>query len=93
MAAEDGIERGMTPPDEISENIFAMTEDERKLHGIDSLPGNLLEAVECLERDPVIVHTLGDHVYHSYITGKKAEWDEYRTRVTDWERKRYMIVY
>ncbi len=92
-AGLDGIERGMTPPDEITENIFAMTEDERKLHGIDSLPGNLLEAVECLERDPVIVHTLGDHVYHSYITGKKTEWDEYRTRVTDWERKRYMIVY
>ena len=36
---------------------------------------------------------LGDHVLKSYVSGKRAEWDEYRTRVTDWETKRYMIVY
>ncbi len=92
-AGLDGIEKGMTPPAEITENIFAMTEDERKAHGIDSLPGNLLEAVLCLERDPVIVQTLGEHIYRSYVVGKKREWDEYRTRVTDWELKKYMVVY
>lgn len=25
--------------------------------------------------------------------GKRREWDEYRTRVTDWELKKYMLVY
>ena len=92
-AGIDGIEHNMTPPGEITENIFAMSEQERKHHGIDSLPGNLLEAVECLERDPVIVNTLGKHVFEHYAEGKRREWDEYRTRVTDWELKKYMVVY
>jgi glutamine synthetase len=92
-AGLDGIEKGLTPPAEITENIFTMTDRERKAHGIESLPGNLLEAVELLEQDKVIVDTLGDHVLESYTAGKRAEWDEYRTRVTDWERQRYMIVY
>ena len=92
-AGLDGIEHGLTPPAEITENIFAMTEEERKMHGIDSLPGNLLEAVECLERDPLMLHTLGEHIAKHYIAGKKREWDEYRTRVTDWELQKYMINY
>ena len=70
-----------------------MTEKERKAHGIDSLPGNLLEAVELLEQNSLITETLGEHVCRSYVSGKRREWDEYRTRVTDWELKRYMIVY
>ena len=89
----DGIEKGMTPPEEITENIYLMTESERKAHGIDSLPGNLLEAVECLSDDPLMVTTLGEHVYTHYTEGKRREWDEYRTRVTDWEIKKYMLVY
>ena len=92
-AGLDGIEKGMTPPAEITENIYLMTEAERKAHGIDSLPGNLLEAVECLSADPLIVNTLGEHVFTHYTEGKRREWDEYRTRVTDWELKKYMLVY
>ena len=92
-AGLDGIEKNMTPPPEITENIYAMTDDERKMHGIDSLPGSLEEAVSCLEKDPVVIHTLGEHIFHSYTEGKKREWDEYRTRVTDWEVKKYMVIY
>lgn len=92
-AGLDGIEKDMMPPAEITENIFTMTEKERKAHGIDSLPGNLSEAVELLEQNSLITETLGEHVCRSYVSGKRREWDEYRTRVTDWELKRYMIVY
>ena len=92
-AGLDGIEKGLMPTAEITENIFTMTEKERKAHGIDSLPGNLLEAVELLEQNSLITETLGEHVCRSYVSGKRREWDEYRTRVTDWELKRYMIVY
>lgn len=92
-AGLDGIEKGMTPPAEITENIYLMTESERKAHGIDSLPGNLLEAVECLSEDPLMVDTLGEHVFTHFTEGKRREWDEYRTRVTDWEIQKYMLVY
>ena len=92
-AGLDGIEMGLTPPAEITENIYTMTDKEREAHGIASLPGNLLEAVNLLEQDDLITDALGEHVFKSYDAGKRAEWDEYRTRVTDWETQRYMIVY
>ena len=37
--------------------------------------------------------TLGEHVASQYIAGKEAEWEEYRTRVSSWERDKYMILY
>ena len=92
-AGLDGIEKGMTPPDEVTENIFIMDEAARRAHGIDSLPGSLEEAIQALEADPLILDTLGGHVAANYLDGKRREWDEYRTRVSSWEREKYIINY
>ena len=92
-AGLDGIEKGLTPPAEITENIYAMDNAARKAHGIDSLPGSLEEAIRALEADQLILDTLGDHVAQNYLEGKKKEWEEYRTRVSSWERERYIINY
>ena len=92
-AGLDGIEKGMTPPPEITDNIFAMTPATRKRRGIEALPGSLEEALVCMKKDKLIMNTLGDHVTSQYIAGKEAEWDEYRTRVSSWERDKYMINY
>jgi glutamine synthetase len=92
-AGLDGIEKGMTPPAEVTENIFAMTEDERKAKGILGLPGTLEEALACLRQDKVITDILGEHICANYIEGKEAECYEYRTRVSSWEREKYMIAY
>lgn len=92
-AGLDGIEKGMTPPSEITENIFDMTPATRRRRGIDALPGSLEEALAALKRDKLVMETLGQHVSSQYIAGKEAEWDEYRTRVSSWERDKYMINY
>ena len=92
-AGLDGIEKGMTPPPEITDNIFAMTPATRKRRGIEALPGSLEEALVYLKKDKLIMNTLGEHVATQYITGKEAEWDEYCTRVSSWERNKYMINY
>ena len=92
-AGLDGIERGLTPPPEVTENIFAMDAAARQAHGIDALPGSLEEAVCALEADPLVLDTLGEHVAANYIQGKKKEWEEYRTRVSSWEREKYIINY
>ena len=92
-AGLDGIEKGMTPPPEITDNIFAMTPATRKRRGIEALPGSLEEALVYLKKDKLIMNTLGEHVATQYITGKEAEWDEYCTRVSSWERDKYMINY
>ena len=83
----------MTPPPEITENIFAMDEAARRARGIESLPGSLDEAIRALEADPLVLDTLGEHVAANYIEGKKKDWEEYRTRVSSWERDKYMLLY
>jgi glutamine synthetase len=92
-AGIDGIEKGLTPPAEITDNIFAMDAETRAANGIDSLPGSLEEAIEELQKDELMQETLGEHIMSQYVAGKKAEWDEYRTRVSNWEISKYIIAY
>ena len=92
-AGLDGIEKGMTPPPEITENIFAMTPATRKRRGIEALPGSLEEALASMKKDKLVMATLGEHVSSQYIAGKEREWNEYRTRVSSWEVDKYMINY
>ncbi|HPE16673.1 MAG TPA: type I glutamate--ammonia ligase, partial [Oscillospiraceae bacterium] len=56
-AGLDGIERGLTPPPEITENIFAMDAASRMEHGIANLPGSLFEALETLKADSLMPET------------------------------------
>ncbi len=92
-AGLDGIEKGMTPPAEITENIFAMDDATRARKGIASLPGSLAEAVDAMLVDPLIADTLGAHIIGQYTAGKRKEWDAYRTHVSDWELAQYLTVY
>ena len=92
-AGLDGIEKGLVPPAEITENIFAMDQAARDARGIDSLPGSLEEAVKAMQEDSLILDALGAHVAENYIEGKRKEWDEYRTRVSSWGREKYIINY
>jgi len=65
----------------------------RSDRGIDSLPGSLEEAIKAMQADQLVMDTLGTHVAENYIEGKMKEWDEYRTRVSSWEREKYIINY
>ncbi|MDD6051224.1 MAG: type I glutamate--ammonia ligase [Clostridiales bacterium] len=92
-AGLDGIEKGLTPPAEITENIFAMDAATRKANGIDSLPGTLKEAIECMKADALVCDALGEHVTAQYVAGKEKEWDAFRTHVSAWEIDRYLVTY
>lgn len=92
-AGLDGIEKGLTPPAEITENIYEMSPTTRLENSIGSLPGSLEEAIGELLKDDLIKETLGEHVLTQYILGKEAEWNEYRTQVSDWEINKYFISY
>ncbi len=92
-AGLDGIERDLTLPAEITENIFDMTHATRKRRGIEALPGSLDEALVLMKKDKLVMSTLGEHVASQFIAGKEREWEEYRTRVSSWELDKYMINY
>jgi glutamine synthetase len=91
-AGLDGIEQGLVPPGPIEENVYEMTEAERKERGIGTLPASLWEAITLTEKSELVRKALGDHVFNAFITNKKVEWDFYRTQVTDYEIQRYLPV-
>ncbi|MDP2846120.1 MAG: type I glutamate--ammonia ligase, partial [Candidatus Methanoperedens sp.] len=69
-----------------------LDEEERKKHGIESLPGDLKEALDHLEKDKIIRKALGEHVYTDFMRLGRAEWDAYRISVHPWELDRYLNV-
>jgi glutamine synthetase len=89
-AGLDGIEKGMEPPEPVSDDVFHWTKEEREAHAVDVLPGTLEEALNELARNEVARAALGDHIYSAYDRAKRQEWDEYRIHVSDWELDRYL---
>ena len=89
-AGLDGVEKGMTLAAPVEESLFEMDAATIASKAIRELPGTLGEALDELEQDEVIREALGDHVYNHFVAAKRAEWDEYRTQVSDWEVGRYL---
>ena len=91
-AGLEGIEKEYEVPDPVEENVYAMTEEERRERGIGSLPASLLEAIQLTEKSELVRKALGDHVFDAFIQNKKIEWDQYRTQVTEYELKKYLPI-
>ncbi len=90
-AALDGIDNKLTPPKPLNNvNLYHLDAKERKKLGVGELPGSLGEALAELSKDKVLVEALGDSAYEAFVRAKTEEWDEYRTRVTDYEIERYL---
>ena len=92
-AGLDGIERKLTPTDPVDKNIFEMSYRERRKYRIDELPRDLHEALETLEKDPVVRGALGEHIYERFVEAKREEWQEYIGKVSEWELVRYLGQY
>lgn len=89
-AGLDGIKNGLMPPESMDMNLFTLSDRERFDLHISSLPENLIEAVKYLEQSEFINEVLGAHISQKYIDAKKAEWDQYRTQVSQWELDQYL---
>jgi len=87
-----GIEEKYPLPDPVEEDIYEMDESARQSAGIDSLPGNLFEAIRECENSELVRETLGDHIFNKFIENKKIEWDSYRTHVSRYEIEKYLPI-
>ncbi|MDD1752356.1 MAG: glutamine synthetase family protein [Methanotrichaceae archaeon] len=74
------------------QDIYHMSDAERKAAGIESLPGALNDAIQLAENSQLVKEALGDHVFNAFMTNKKREWDAYRMNVTQWEIERYLPI-
>ncbi|NLF64366.1 MAG: glutamine synthetase [Chloroflexi bacterium] len=89
-AGLDGIEKQMTPPEPVEEDVYHFDRSRLQEYNIATLPGSLAEAIEELEADQVLLDALGEHTARLFVEAKKAEWDDYRMQVTEWEIDRYL---
>ncbi len=87
-----GIADNAELPEEATEDIHAMTDAERRAHGITSLPQDLAEAVSALEGSALLREVLGDYVFDFVIRNKRAEWAAYKAYVSPWEIERSLPV-
>lgn len=91
-AGLEGIAKKYPLPAPVEESVYEMNEETRNKRGIKTLPGSLSEAIEITEKSEVVRKALGDHVFNAFIANKKIEWDMFRTKVTDYELKRYLPI-
>lgn len=92
-AGLEGIQKKMMPPKSVDLNIYEMDVEAREAAGIESLPATLNEALKELKKDKLIIDTLGPHIYDRFISAKRLEWDNYRSRVHQWEIEEYLTKF
>ena len=86
----DGIQKRMAPPAAAEEDLYHV---DGVRAGLNTLPGDLGEAIEELKNDEIIQSALGQHVYERYVEAKMQEWNDYRLYVSEWELNRYLTMY
>ena len=89
-AGLEGIRNQILPPADVEQNVFDMSEEEKKGKGIMSFPNNLLEAVNAMEQDEFVKGILGEKISDFYIHAKKEEWARYSQHVSSWEIEQYL---
>ncbi|MEW6426826.1 MAG: type I glutamate--ammonia ligase [Thermodesulfobacteriota bacterium] len=92
-AGLDGIDSRLEPPPPTDVNIYRMTDRQKRTSKIKNMPTSLDEALDEFQKNPIGRAALGDHIFTRYLAGKEAEWNSYRTAVTEWELENYLGVY
>ena len=69
-----GVEDGYELPPGSEDDVWALTEAERRSLGIDPLPASLSEAISLMERSELVAETLGEHLFEFFLRNKRTEW-------------------
>jgi glutamine synthetase len=87
-----GVSEQYELPAPAEDNVWSLSEHERRAAGYASLPQNLNEALAEMQNSELVAETLGEHVFDFFLRNKNAEWDAYRRNVTPYELKTYLPV-
>jgi glutamine synthetase len=82
-----GIEEEYELPGETEDNVWALSDSERRAMGIQPLPTSLDHAIRKLEESELAAEVLGEEVFSYVLANKRREWSEYRAQVTPFELK------
>ena len=82
-----GIEEEYELPPEAEDNVWSLTDAERRALGYAPLPTSLDQALEHMEESELVAETLGEQMFNYVLRNKRKEWNEYRSQVTPFELK------
>src|ERR1700710_2652327 len=89
-AGMKGIEEGYELPPGTEDDVWAMSEIERRALGYGELPHNLSDALTAMEGSELVAEALGEHVFDFFLRNKREEWVDYRAEVSPFELRRYL---
>jgi len=87
-----GIREGYELPAPAEDDVWSLSETERRALGYVRLPASLEAALTVMERSDFVPEALGEHVFDYFLRNKRAEFESYRRQVTPFELKRYLSL-
>jgi len=91
-AGLEGVAEQLDPGEPIEDLTYDWTATTGP-HGAVRLPRNLLEAIDAFEADPLTADVFPAQFVTEFTAMKRAEWDDYHSQVTDWERTKYLTMF
>jgi glutamine synthetase len=92
-AGLEGVRDKIDPGSPNEDNLYTISEAERRARNIEFLPNTLQDAVSAFAADPLVEATLGRDLRDEFITYKTAEWEAYHLTVSRWEIERYSHLF
>ena len=83
-AGVDGIENERDPGEPLHIDMY---EQGHMAKSAKLLPANLLDALRLFEKSEVLRERLGGELVDSYTKLKTAQWNDYASHLSDWERQ------
>ena len=80
-----GIEEGYELSPETEDDVWSLSDMERRAMGIEALPQSLDHAIKKLESSELAAEVLGESVFSYVLANKRNEWAHYRSQVTQFE--------
>ena len=84
-----GIEEGYDLPSETEDDVWALTEGERRAMGIGALPTSLKRAVAAMSDSDLVADTLGEDAFEYFMRNKRREYRAYDAQVTAFELSQF----
>ena len=91
-AGLNGVEKGYELPPASEDDVWSLTEAERRAMGYEELPQSLNEALDAMEGSELVAEALGEHVFEYFLRNKREEWDAYSRNVTPHELRTYLSL-
>jgi glutamine synthetase len=92
-AGLDGLARNLDLPAPITVDPATLSEGERAALGATRHPGSLAEALDNLERDPVLLEALGERLSGSYVAVKRQDVEDFSAQDEDFEFREHRFKF